>query len=41
VGGTNGKGSISAMLAADAPGRGPPRRLYTRRILAHYRERIR
>ena len=41
VGGTNGKGSISAMLAAilQAAGRGVG--LYTSPHLAHYRERVR
>jgi dihydrofolate synthase/folylpolyglutamate synthase len=41
VGGTNGKGSISAMLAAILQAAGRRVGLYTSPHLAHYRERIR
>ena len=41
VGGTNGKGSISAMLAAMLQAAGRRVGLYTSPHLAHYRERIR
>jgi dihydrofolate synthase/folylpolyglutamate synthase len=41
VGGTNGKGSISAMLAAVLQAAGRRVGLYTSPHLAHYRERIR
>jgi dihydrofolate synthase / folylpolyglutamate synthase len=41
VGGTNGKGSISAMLAAILQAAGRHVGLYTSPHLAHYRERIR
>ena len=41
VGGTNGKGSISAMLAAILQAAGRQVGLYTSPHLAHYRERIR
>ena len=41
VGGTNGKGSISAMLAAILQAAGHRVGLYTSPHLAHYRERIR
>jgi dihydrofolate synthase/folylpolyglutamate synthase len=41
VGGTNGKGSISAMLAAALQAAGRRVGLYTSPHLAHYRERIR
>jgi dihydrofolate synthase/folylpolyglutamate synthase len=41
VGGTNGKGSISAMLAAILQATGRRVGLYTSPHLAHYRERIR
>ena len=41
VGGTNGKGSISAMLAAVLQAAGRRVGLYTSPHLTHYRERIR